>query len=271
MKPNFIIVGAMKAGTTSVYRDLSLHPDIFLPRDKEPNILIDFSQKKHIDLEYAKLFRASAPKQLCGEASTSYTKAPTYTGVADKAFRSCGPALKIIYMRRDPVQRIVSQYKHEVQHGTIDIGFDEAVKKIPRLIDYSRYDWQIAPWIASFGADNVMQIDLEDYSAHRQKILNNIILFLGLSPAALPKINVDSIANSADEAKTISSPLLHTIVYSKLYQRRLKTLIPDALRAKIRNAILPKPIDETIEPSKDIQCFILSTLGDTCNKNTGSK
>ena len=266
MKPNFIIVGAMKAGTTSVYRDLSQHPNIFVPHDKEPDILIDFTEQETIELEYAKLFQGAAPEQFRGEASTSYTKAPTYSGVADRALRFCGPKLKIIYMRRDPVERIVSQYKHELQHGTIDIDFDRAVKQIPRLIDYSRYDWQIEPWVKCFSSENIMQINLEDYSAQRQNVLNNIVSFLGLPLEGMPVIKTESIANRADEAKTISSPLLRAIVYSKFYQRRFKALMSDGFRANIRDIILPKPKHESIEPSKEIRNFILNALSSPTTK-----
>ena len=246
----------MKAGTTSLYRDLAEHPEIFLPADKEPNILIDFSEGKSIEAEYIKLFSGAKAGQLCGEASTNYTKAPKHSGIADTAFSFCGPDLKVIYMRRDPVARIVSQYRHECQHGTIDVSFDEAVRTIPRLIDYSRYDWQIEPWIKCFGSDNILQINLEDYSLNRQAVINNTVSFLGLPVEKMPSINADKISNSAREAKTISSPMLRFIVYSKFYQRGLKSLISDNLRATIRNAILPKPKFEIIEPSTETRDFI---------------
>ena len=110
MTPDFLIVGAMKAGTTTLYHDLSEHPDIFLPVLKEPEVLTTLERLDEMRAYYARLFRPARPGQLKGEASTAYTKRPNNEGVAEKARALCGDGLKIIYIRRDPVERIRSQY-----------------------------------------------------------------------------------------------------------------------------------------------------------------
>ena len=265
MGPHFLIVGAMKAGTTTLYRDLSKHPEVFLPGLKEPNILIDYSDHQAISDEYSSLFRSALPGQFCGDASTSYTKLPDYKGVAKNAFAYCGRNLKIIYMRREPISRIVSQYKHELQHGTINDSFDKAIKKVPRLINYSRYDYQIAPWLECFGPENVLQINLHEYSQLRAEKLDEVYKFLGVSPKTVDelKIDIDKVSNRANEAKTIDNPVLRNIIYSAFYQKGVKRFFSDQFREKIRNIILGRPQSNDVEPSEDACEYILAELKKT--------
>ena len=90
--PDFLIVGAMKAGTTTLYRDLSGHPGIYLPEEKEPETLVRFGNDEAAILrDYKSLLGRSPKGALTGEASTVYTKRPLHEGVAERAWRICGP------------------------------------------------------------------------------------------------------------------------------------------------------------------------------------
>jgi hypothetical protein len=253
---HFLIVGAMKAGTTTLYRDLSRHPGVFMPGDKEPEILVRYVGARAIAAAYAEHFAGAAPGQVCGEASTAYTKRPDHEGAAALALAHFGPELRIIYMRREPVSRLISQYKHEVQHKTITEPIEAAIAKHPRLIAYGRYDWQIAPWIETFGKGNVLQIDLEDYSRDKAGKLDAVMAHLGLDPALMPAVDPNARANRADEAKTVSNPLLAAVIGSRFYRRRIKGLMSDGLREKLRNAILSKPEDTEILLSTELEAHI---------------
>lgn len=240
--PHFLIVGAMKAGTTTLYRDLVRHPDIFMPAQKEPETLVRFGEDAAAMREdYASLFRPAGLGDILGEASTAYTKRPSHEGVAARARALCGPELKIVYIRRDAMERSVSHYAHERQLGTISETFGEALRAHPRLIDYSRYDWQIAPWIEAFGPENVLQFDLEAYSRDRRAGLARILEFVGADPARLPPVEIEGAYNRRDEQKTIGNPWLRGLIYSDVYQRGLKRLIPFRLRETVRHLLLPKP------------------------------
>ena len=260
MTPDFLIVGAMKAGTTSLFRDLAKHPDVFVPGNKEPETLVRLQDHGEIMREYATLFAGARPGQKLGEASTAYTKRPTFTDAATRAAQVCGPELKIIYMRRDPVDRIVSQYHHECEHGTITEPFGAAIRRHPRLIDYSRYVWQIEPWRQTFGDDAVLEIDLADYGTDRVRWVKQAVRHIGLDPERLASFDVTQRANRADEAKTIENPLLARMVYSNLYQNRIKRLFSDDLRAKVRNAILPRPVINAVTVNEDDRAFIAKRL-----------
>jgi hypothetical protein len=262
VQPAFLIIGAMKAGTTTLYRDMSAHPDVFLPQDKEPDVLVKHDRLADMRREYASLFRSAAKGQMTGEASTAYTKRPTHEGVAGKALALCGPDLKLIYIRRDPVKRIVSQYQHERQHGFISLPFDQALRAIPRLVDYSRYDWQVAPWIAAFGAGNVLQLDLEHYSRDRLDTLDRVCTFLGLDASRMRRIDKQAAYNRGDEQKKIENPVLRAIILSRFYQRGLKNLVPRGLRDRGRKVLLRPPRIEAVHATDEDRAYISKMLAE---------
>jgi hypothetical protein len=250
----------MKGGTTTLYHDLSKHPDLCLPEPKEPEILVRHEDAEAARAAYAAHFRIASEGQICGEASTAYTKRPLHEGVAAKAKRVCGAELKIIYMRRDPVSRALSQYKHEKQQGLIAEPFDEAVRRHGRFIDFSRYDWQIAPWAEAFGRERLLQLDLESYSADRVATLARVLDFIGVDPARIGDIDPESVSNSAAEQKHIPNPVLRTLVYSDLYQHVIKPRLPRSFRERARRSILPPAEKAEIEVQPATARFIMDQL-----------
>lgn len=242
--PNFLIIGAMKAGTTTLYRDLVQHPEIFLPQEKEPETLVRFGDdERRILADYQSLFRPAARRQILGEASTAYTKRPDFEGVAERALRICGPQLKLIYISREPISRIVSQYKHELALGLVGGPLDDAVTRHSRFVDYSKYNWQISPWIAAFGEANLLRLDFEDYVANRKSVVDRVLRFIGASP--LDDLDYSSAFNTA-EGKLVARGLWETLVGSRLYQRLIKPMVPFWVRQRISGAVLsPAPVDDS--------------------------
>jgi hypothetical protein len=236
--PSFIIVGAMKSGTTTLYRDLSYHPQVFFPNDKEPEVLTKFRDVEDARHAYRSLFRKARAGQVLGEASTAYTKRPTYENVASHALAVCGP-LKIVYLHRDPIERMVSHYKHFVSHGLMHGPFEDVVERDSTLIDYSRYDWQIQPWIDVFGEQAVLRIALEEYARERQAVVERVVRHIGLSAEDLPELDPARIANRAAETKRIHNPLMDLLHRSFLYRDILRPLMSADMRERLRRLVLP--------------------------------
>lgn len=239
--PDFLIVGAMKAGTTTLYRDLMLHPDIFMPEHKEPETLVHQTDRESIMREYQILFPRSAARKIKGEASTAYTKRPQFEGVAERAHMLTGGHLRIIYMRRDPIERIVSHYKHWVQQKRIAVPISEAIRDYPELMHYSRYDWQIEPWKIAFGNEAVLEINLAEYSAARKAHVSKALTHIGANPDRMPAIDESMIANSEIEMKHIDSKIVDFFIRSHFFSRRIKPHVPRSWRERGRRALLPKP------------------------------
>jgi hypothetical protein len=157
--PNFFIVGAPKAGTTSLYHYLGQHPDVYMCPVKEPNYFADeirlpnisprwqdWAQREHASLhlylrgpmqekrfggivsnwvDYLKLFQNVKGEKAIGEASVCYL----WSRTAARNIASTAPNAKIVMILRNPVDRAFSQYKQAVASGFIKESFREQVRK----------------------------------------------------------------------------------------------------------------------------------------------
>lgn len=259
-RPDFLIVGAMKAGTTTLYRDLVTHPQVFMPEQKEPRTLVRFDDIAAMERDYGVLFARATAGQLKGEASTDYTKRPLREGVAERAFALTGGDLRIVYIRRDPVARIVSHYLHERQLERTDLPIAEAIRRDPAYIAFSRYDWQIEPWKAAFGAGRVFELELEAYSFDRTTLARRVLAHIGADPALLPPVDETIVANSAGEMKHMKNGLLARLLYSQFYQRTLKPLVPRRWRESARRTLLPKAETFDVTLTDEDLAFIAAGL-----------
>jgi len=238
--PDFLIIGAMKSGTTTLFEDLSTLPGVFFPSDKEPgNLAEEDVLSSQGRARYAALFESAHPTQTCGDASTVYAKLPDIEGCASRAFAVLKSTTKIVYLVREPLSRAVSQYKHEIGMRTISGSIDEAVVKYPRLIDYSCYAMQLAPWIDRFGKRNVLVVRFEDYVSDREEWVRNVATFLG--------INSDSIAvdpnarfNESSD-KVVAIGLAAKFINSRVYRSLIRPYFSRSARQKVARMVLPRP------------------------------
>lgn len=237
--PQFLIIGAMKAGTTTLYDDLSHVADIFLPPEKEPNDLIHPEVETGIGLaRYSKKFDKAPDGALLGEASTAYSKRPTYPGVPERAYRVLGPALKIIYLTRDPIRRIVSHYNHALGRGEETRALNDAVLTDKTYVDYSRYEWQLEPWRAAFSERQILVLQLETYIRHRTQEFQRVCDFLGLRhEGAVPMSHLN-----ASDGKLTARPgtMMGRLASSPLYLYRIKPLLPRRARNRLKRLVLPQ-------------------------------
>lgn len=269
--PDFLIIGAMKAGTTTLYYDLMRHPDLYLPAEnKEPHCLVhDRVLTPEGKAEYAAYFRRARPNQLCGEGSTGYTKIPDHPGVPERAIKLIGPDLKVIYIVREPVGRIISQHRHLCAphaHAPSDIGpsIDEEVRKRPQFIDYSRYAMQIGPWINALGSDQVFILPFEEFVADRRESVASVHRFLGVAPR--PDLIDPEERRNASDAKPVVVGHWKRIYNSPLYRQGLRRLIPLGLRDRLRASLLPRHKFVPEPPSLETVAFILEQLNDDAER-----
>lgn len=237
--PGFLIIGAMKAGTTTLFEDLSSHPRVFGPIDKEPDILISDQYTKQWAMErYASLFARATKGQLCFEASTGYTKTPQRPAVAERAAEVCGDDLKIIYIVRDPVRRIISHHHHASfarAAGLMAEPLEEALELYPELKDWCRYMMQLRPWVDRFGEDNVAVVPFERYTKDRRGAAELLQRFLGLEPKP-ELINTERVANKSS-GKVTHSQLTRKLSKGAVYRSVLRPLVPEKLRESVFRAL----------------------------------
>lgn len=241
--PNLVIIGAAKAGTTSLHAYLDEHPDVQMSPIKEPQFFQDPDGDEWIGY-YRSLFDASV--QVRGEATPLYTRLPV-PGTAQR-MAALIPDAKLIYLVRDPVERAVSHYVEEREHGVEDRSVEEAFADPNNVYAYaSSYAARLAEFRAEFPADQVLVVDLDDLQSDPTGTLNRIFGYLGVDPVAS---TVDTTPRNTRQSKREYSPLVRKLratpllkaVYAMPPERRERLLAP--LRR-----LLSRPIERpTITP-----------------------
>lgn len=231
--PDFLIIGAMKCGTTTLQAQLAMQPGIFMTTPKEPNFFSDDEVFARGMGWYQGLFAQAQSGDLKGEASTHYTKRPNHPDTITR-LRPHLPHPRLIYMIRNPLQRAISHYIHEWSEGRMG---DDPVAEFdhhPEMVDYGRYGFQIAPWIEAYGADAVLLTSLEQLTADPQGELTRVAHHIGLKTVvswheALGAQNV-----SAERMRKI--PFQNLLIYNPVATALRRALVPKRLRNAVRKA-----------------------------------
>ncbi len=185
MLPNFLVIGASKAGTTSLYEYLRAHPQVFMPDLKEPQFFPEEFNWHRGLAWYEQLFDAADGALAIGEASTTYTRYPHSKGVADRVAKVI-PDARLIYLVRHPVERMLSQYQQHIQHGWERLPAEQAFRANPIYLNYSRYAMQIEQYLEHFPRKQLLVVTSEEMAAHRAKTMGAIFEFLGVDPRWRP-------------------------------------------------------------------------------------
>lgn len=180
--PNFLVIGAMKAGTSSLYHYLAAHPDVSMSVSKETKFFLPgVMEEKGLEW-YQSFFREDKPA--IGEASPDYTKHPFFPGCAEK-IHSLLPQAKLIYVLRDPVERMVSHYWHEVDRGREKRTMVEALSN-PSLDDRycipSQYHRQWMEYLKLYPQSQTLTISADDLRANTRMVMRQIYSFLEVEP-----------------------------------------------------------------------------------------
>lgn len=240
--PNFLIIGAMKAGTTSLSDALSNHPEVFIPASKEPNSLVEPEILSTAGLaEYERLFDRASPAVAIGEASTGYTK--RHLGGANAATAAAqllGSDVRLIFLVRDPVDRAVSHAKHLIISGR---PFDLEAELGPEdpVCELGCYEHQLQPWLESFDRESVLIIDMVDLIRNWAETSITICEHLGIDPQTMPSSLTQS--NSSNDSRP-STGLAGSILASDAYLKLVQERLPMSLRRALRRVILrraPEP------------------------------
>lgn len=260
--PNFLIIGAMRAGTTTLYRHLDIHPDIFLPQTKEPNTLCsDDALGQAGREEYARLFGQAREERCLGEASTAYTKAPDFGNVAARARSVLGPEVKLVYIVRHPIERIRSQHHLERANQLTDLPLEAAVREERRFVNYSRYAMQLEPWLDAFGPERVMVLRFENYVADTPFWYGEVCRFLGVHPGAVPELPEEAFNKTADRPSV--TPFWRRHVFERdWYRLHLRQLLPRRVREMGARTLLPKAPAKAESLSSGTRAWLWEQVGD---------
>jgi hypothetical protein len=184
--PTFLLIGAMKAGTTSLYHYLGAHPQVATPQYKAPEFFIaEANWHRGIDW-YRRQFPPVGPEVLAvGEASNSYSKYPRYPGVPERIAAHV-PDVRLVYVVRDPIARIRSHYQTRVAEGSEAAPFADAVFGNPIYLDYSRYAMQLEQYLRHFPREQLLVITSEELRTQRAITMRKVFGFIGVDPDVVP-------------------------------------------------------------------------------------
>lgn len=237
--PDFFIIGAMKAGTTTLCRYLAQFDEISVSRTKETDYFI--LEKNHAlgDAWYRRQFDLSRP--LVGEASPNYAKYDIFPGVPQR-IAGVAPDAKFLFIVRDPVARLVSHYHHSWAHGHMRVGPAEllASKNGRHMVECSRYAAQIDQYLTVFDKTKFLFLDFDELCEAPQKVGDQIAGFLEIDRKVLqPELP----ANTAGQISHVPG-VLKRAARSKIL-RRLDRFIPKATNELVRAAYSHRKPDAT--------------------------
>ena len=196
MLPNFLIIGAQKAGTTWLAKCLGEHPDVFIPEIKE---IYYFDRYYDKGLAwYEAYFEPWAGEKAVGEGTVGYIRSTTSPG---RIRETLGQEVKLIANLRHPVERAYSAYRMHLSRGEIpyEMDFRTFVREDVRTSrSQSTYTPQLERYLAHFARANLLVLIYEEIYRDTQKTLDHCARYLGVATGFTPPSVSDRVNNSVD-------------------------------------------------------------------------
>lgn len=206
---DFLIVGAMKSGTTSLYTSLSQHPRVFMP-DREVGFfdIDDICQhpdffkhrggdwyfhpygtgRSELRRWYRDLFEDAVPGQVLGERSTTYMT----SSLVPRRVHAANPDTSLIFILRDPVRRAYSNYWHLLRDGEATGSFEKTLRYRPSvLFERGLYREQIERFLRFFPREQLLFLVFEEFVQDPTAHLERACRFIEVDPDELPDRDED--------------------------------------------------------------------------------
>ena len=238
LTPTLFIIGAQKCGTSSMHAYLDEHPEIFMSKPrKEPGyyvpwpIIQDYYKRKNthfssrIDLLQRGMLKGYRNERIIGESSTFYSNG-TYN-ITREQWRENNVDLdriRIIYLMKNPIDRIVSHYLHALRYNDFVGDINKFVQDNPEAIGISCYGKQISYYFEYLNTDQVLLMNFESLINEPQIALKKACNFLGVKPFSKHDFAVFN-ASPNSQSAIRNSIQWHPHVYQKM----LETLQADSL------------------------------------------
>lgn len=207
MKISFMIAGVQKAGTTAMYRYLRRHPDVGMPRRKEPHFF-DRGGRNWTDPDYTSLHELYEPNRTVYGESTPITSFWTTT---HERIRAYNPDMSFILLFRDPIDRAYSQWCMERSRGREPLSFEVAIragrarlKSQPQRYSYVErgfYAAQIETMRIAFPHSRMLFLNSTDLRDNHSATMAKVAKFIGVDPERFRAGPVVARARKPDEER----------------------------------------------------------------------
>jgi hypothetical protein len=263
--PDFFVIGAMKAGTSSLHHYLRQHPQIFMSPVKEPQYYAfagrapDFRgpgdeqtvRELVTDREaYAALFAGAGPEQRVGEASTFYL----YSERAAERLAAERPEARLVAILRDPAERAFSNYMHWVRDGREPCAsFAQALADEPRRIEehwawhwhyrrLGRYAEQLERYLARFDRSRIHVLLLEELDSDAPRVMRELFAFLGVDPDFRPDLELRFNVSGIPRSRSLDA-------FARRRHPWLRRLVPERLRLRLSASVLDHNLRTSAPPT----------------------
>ena len=194
--PDFVVIGAAKAGSTSLWSYLSAHPQVFMSELKEPEFFNDERNWGRGVAWYRDQFKAAGEALVAGEASVRYATSRPGSSQVPERMAAVIPDAKLVYVVRHPVERMISQWSHNRARYAEPAALEDALS-MSRYRDVSSYATQLDRFLAHYPPERVHLVVSERLRDDRAAELRRLFEFLGVDPEAVIE-DVAELNRSAD-------------------------------------------------------------------------
>lgn len=267
--PNFLIIGAAKAGTTALYSYLRQHPDVFLSPDKEPQFFalegerlsfrgpgttINETAVTRIE-DYRALFADVRGEAAVGEASALYLYLPK---AADR-IRHYIPEARLIAVLRNPVDRAYSSFMHLRREDREPLtDFRAALQAEPERIRANwgflwryealgRYHVQLQRYYDRFPREQILVLLYDDFRKDNARVLRDVFRFLRVDDAFQPDTSLEHNVSGIPVNRTAYDLLWGRGAVGRLVAAAVPVPVMARLRARITPRLLrQEPLDPAL-------------------------
>lgn len=254
--PTFLIIGAMKAATSTVSAYLEDHPEVYCVPKLEQNYFGHDSIYEKGPEWYLSFFDETDGYKHRGEGSNFYSARALYPNAAERIF-ALNPDVKIFYMVRDPIKRIISAYIQRRADSGDDVPptVDAAVTELrEEFVGQSQYNHNIEPYKNLFPRQNIFIGFMEDLSADGEAFFQQLCSFLEIKYTPSQRGHVNPSAG-----KKLPNQL-YTKLNSSPIVRSAKLLAPKALKSAVKNMMMKDASSPDIALSPGVLANVLETL-----------
>lgn len=199
MKIDFLVIGAQKSGTTTLFKYMHHHPQLYLPAQKETNFFaIEDGPSKGLPWYLQTYFAGADERKRWGEVCPSYMG---YSVAPERIHAMC-PDAKLVAILRNPVDRAYSHYRMAVRRGMESRTFRQTVEDLrgrhggppetkvwddaPFVLEFSRYGRSLERYLRHFHREQMLILFQEDLASRPEALLATLLSFLEVDAGYKP-------------------------------------------------------------------------------------
>jgi hypothetical protein len=221
-RPTYVGIGAQKCASTWLHRMLEAHPQVAVPEVKEIDF---FSYRYDRGFQwYERCFvddeGSGKATQARGEISPSYFCEPA----VPERVASYMPEAKIIVSLRDPVQRALSNHRHEIRIGHLvgdDVSLERGLRNNPMYVEQGLYATHLKRWLKFFPRERILVVLMDDVEADPRGVCRTVYEFLGVDASFVPP-GVDERFNGSYATRSAALTRVKDTVYATTRSRWLR-------------------------------------------------